>query len=323
LAAAAQRLDTSRLSFGEKVAGISAVVLLIDLWLPWYGASVKGGVGQFQISRSENANAWEAFGGRDLLLLLISLVVIGYVLARLFDALPAIPVDGGLVILVLGALGVLATFIGILHIPTNGAESISSSLVKVDFSRKIGLFIGFLATCGITYGGWAAYNEARRGFGPAAAGPGGSLGGPGAVTPPAGAGPGAGAAQPATSSSAPTTPLSTPPASTPPASTPPSSFGTPPASTPPASSPPASEPPASTPPSSFGTSPASTPPVSEPPASTGPASTPSTPSPGPASPTPPSQPAAQNPPADWYPDPHGQARLRWWDGSQWTDQTAD
>jgi uncharacterized protein DUF2510 len=33
--------------------------------------------------------------------------------------------------------------------------------------------------------------------------------------------------------------------------------------------------------------------------------------------------AAGQPKADWYPDPQGQARLRYWDGSQWTDQTAD
>jgi uncharacterized RDD family membrane protein YckC len=29
------------------------------------------------------------------------------------------------------------------------------------------------------------------------------------------------------------------------------------------------------------------------------------------------------PPADWYPDPHGQKRLRYWDGASWTDHTAD
>jgi hypothetical protein len=26
-------------------------------------------------------------------------------------------------------------------------------------------------------------------------------------------------------------------------------------------------------------------------------------------------------PAGWYPDPHGQARLRWYDGTQWTPNT--
>lgn len=31
------------------------------------------------------------------------------------------------------------------------------------------------------------------------------------------------------------------------------------------------------------------------------------------------QPAA---PADWYPDPRGEARLRYWDGANWTDHTA-
>jgi hypothetical protein len=26
--------------------------------------------------------------------------------------------------------------------------------------------------------------------------------------------------------------------------------------------------------------------------------------------------------ADWYPDPQGQARLRYWDGRAWTDHTS-
>src|SRR3954447_25101413 len=42
---------------------------------------------------------------------------------------------------------------------------------------------------------------------------------------------------------------------------------------------------------------------------------------------PPPQPAAPAPPpggtADWYPDPRGEKRLRYYDGSQWTDHTAD
>jgi uncharacterized RDD family membrane protein YckC len=40
----------------------------------------------------------------------------------------------------------------------------------------------------------------------------------------------------------------------------------------------------------------------------------------PAQPPQPQQQAAQK--ADWYPDPHGQARLRYWDGQQWTEHTS-
>ncbi len=42
---------------------------------------------------------------------------------------------------------------------------------------------------------------------------------------------------------------------------------------------------------------------------------------------PPPQPVAQQQQqqqqkADWYPDPHGQARLRYWDGQRWTEHTS-
>ena len=43
-------------------------------------------------------------------------------------------------------------------------------------------------------------------------------------------------------------------------------------------------------------------------------------SPPPQQPAPPQQQAAQK--ADWYPDPHGQARLRYWDGQRWTEHTS-
>jgi uncharacterized protein DUF2510 len=42
----------------------------------------------------------------------------------------------------------------------------------------------------------------------------------------------------------------------------------------------------------------------------------------PAAAAPGAQPAA-GANADWYPDPRGEKRLRYWDGSQWTDHTAD
>lgn len=41
-----------------------------------------------------------------------------------------------------------------------------------------------------------------------------------------------------------------------------------------------------------------------------------------APPAPPPPPAAAGPAPGWYDDPQGQARLRWWDGQRWTDQTS-
>jgi Protein of unknown function (DUF2510) len=44
--------------------------------------------------------------------------------------------------------------------------------------------------------------------------------------------------------------------------------------------------------------------------------------PWPGQPVQPAQPAATAP-AGWHPDPWGQKRLRYWDGTQWTGHTAD
>lgn len=52
-------------------------------------------------------------------------------------------------------------------------------------------------------------------------------------------------------------------------------------------------------------------------ATQGPPATPSAAVPSTAA-APPTTPPA----AGWYPDPHGHARLRWWDGEGWTDHTA-
>jgi hypothetical protein len=45
--------------------------------------------------------------------------------------------------------------------------------------------------------------------------------------------------------------------------------------------------------------------------------------PPPPPPPPPPEPEPQTFPADWYADPHGQHRLRYYDGTQWTEHVAD
>jgi uncharacterized RDD family membrane protein YckC len=54
-----------------------------------------------------------------------------------------------------------------------------------------------------------------------------------------------------------------------------------------------------------------------------PAPQPATPQPATPQPTPaPQSPPPPMPPANWYPDPSGKTRLRYWDGARWTDHTA-
>jgi hypothetical protein len=72
--------------------------------------------------------------------------------------------------------------------------------------------------------------------------------------------------------------------------------------------------------------PSAAPPVQQQPAASPPAAGATSvgqvqPAPEPVAPATPEPPA--NVAADWYPDPRGEKRLRYWDGSRWTDHTAD
>jgi hypothetical protein len=154
-------VDTSKLTIGDQIAAASGIVLLIALFLPWYGVDVN--VGGF--SASESASAWEALSFIDILLFLIALVAVGVPAAKAMDSLPE-EVPGPLLILAVGGLGVLLVLFRLLDLPTPdlGGEG-------VDFSRKFGIFLGLIATVGISYGGWRANEEAPAPSTPAAAPP--------------------------------------------------------------------------------------------------------------------------------------------------------
>ena len=153
-------MDTSKLSLGEKIAAVSGIVLLIVLFLPWYGVDVSTPIAN--VSASNSVSAWKAFDFVDILLFLIALVAIAVPVARMTDSLPE-DVPGATLIVAAGGLGVLLVLWRIIDLPTPDISSIGS--VKVDFSRKIGVFLGLIAAAGITYGGYLGMQEEGTSFG--------------------------------------------------------------------------------------------------------------------------------------------------------------
>ena len=167
-------VDTSRISFGEMVAGVSAVALLIFMFLPWYGVSTE--VPGFEAS--VNANAWEALSLIDILLFLVILVTLALVGARAMGSLPAnLPAPAGLIIAIAGAIALVLIVIRLISIPGPDVD-----IQGVEFGRKIGIFLGLIAAAGITFGGYTAMNERAGAHGAAPApGPAPGPGGPGAA----------------------------------------------------------------------------------------------------------------------------------------------
>jgi hypothetical protein len=142
-------METSRLTSGDISAGVGGIVLLVSLWLNWYGVSVN--VAGF--SASSSGSGWEVLSQIDIILFLISIVAIGLVAAKAAGAVPAdVPVP--VVLIALGGLAVLLVLFRIIDTPAP-----SDLPDEVDVSRKIGIFIALIGAAGIAYGGWRSNIE--------------------------------------------------------------------------------------------------------------------------------------------------------------------
>ena len=113
------------------LAGGGALVLLISLFLDWFGA---GGYSQ---------TGWDALDGDKLvgLFAIVALLLIGL---ELFDARISLPVEPSLVVLACGALSLMIIV-----------------LRFIDLSGfKFGIYVAFLAAAALTAGGWLEQRDA-------------------------------------------------------------------------------------------------------------------------------------------------------------------
>jgi hypothetical protein len=113
------------------LAGGGALVLLISLFLDWFGS---GGYSQ---------TGWDALDGDKLvgLFAIVALLLIGL---ELFDARISLPIDPSLVVLACGALSLMIIV-----------------LRFIDLSGfKFGIYVAFLAAAALTVGGWLEQRDA-------------------------------------------------------------------------------------------------------------------------------------------------------------------
>jgi hypothetical protein len=188
---------------GPLIAAVSAIALLIFMFFSWYGVDSisASGLGfeqeisgdqieQFGGGDETSANAWDAFSFIDILLLLTIIGVVGLAVARAMGAAIDLPVSPSALIAGLGGLAFLLILFRLIFTPDalGGADIPEGVEFDVDLSRKIGIFLGLLASAGMAIGGWLAMQEEGTSFADQRDRFGGGTG-PGAPPP---AGPGAG-----------------------------------------------------------------------------------------------------------------------------------
>jgi hypothetical protein len=174
-------MEADKLSTGEKIAAVSAILLFVFMFFDWFGVEISGVPGFSGDVSGSGGSAWDALDVIPIFLMLAIVVAIGVAVIRLTDADIELPVSLNSIVAALGGLAVLLILFRVIFPPDFG----SFGGVEVDATLKLGIFLGLLASAGIAYGGYSAMREEGMTFGDTADRLGG---GDGDQQPPASAG---------------------------------------------------------------------------------------------------------------------------------------
>jgi len=132
-------MDVDRLSTGEKIAGVSAILLFIFMFFDWF-------------------SAWDALDVIPIILLIAIVAAIGVAVVRLTESAFEPQISMNAVVAILGIISVLLILYRIINPPDADFSGIS-----VD--PAVGIFLGLIAAAGIAYGGYRAMQEEGASFG--------------------------------------------------------------------------------------------------------------------------------------------------------------
>jgi hypothetical protein len=144
-------MDINRLTLGEKIAAGAGILLLIFMFLSWFGYDTGASeiAEQFGVDTGDDTigfNAWESFDFIDLVLALTAIAAIALAAMKASANRVELPVSAATVVAALGGLATLLILFRIISPPS-------------DADREFGVFLGLLAAAAIAYGGYRAMQE--------------------------------------------------------------------------------------------------------------------------------------------------------------------
>jgi hypothetical protein len=154
-------MDVDKLNTGEKIAGVSAVLLFVFMFFDWFGVEVSGSNGFSGTVPGAGGSAWDALDFIPIVLVVTIVVALVNVFLRLSDSDYEPPISLNVAVAVLGGLSVLLILFRIVFPPSFG----DFGGVSVDGTLEFGIFLGLLAAAGIAYGAYKAMQEEGSSFG--------------------------------------------------------------------------------------------------------------------------------------------------------------
>ena len=148
-------MDVDKLNTGEKIAGVSAVLLFIFMFFDWFGVEISGEGGTVSFGSGAGGNAWDALDFIPIVLVIAIVIALVNVFLRLSDSEYEPPVSMNVAVAVLGGISTLLVLFRIIDPPGFG----TFGGVSVDATLEFGIFLGLVTAAGIAYGGYRGMQE--------------------------------------------------------------------------------------------------------------------------------------------------------------------
>lgn len=138
-------MDTGRLSQGQMIAAVSAVVLIVSLFLKWFGTDVPEvvqglpGVEESSVS----ITGWESQNTLDIYLAIVALFALVPALLKLTGSDAEVPFAPAAATFLLGVIGIILT----VYVLLDGDGT------------KFGIYLAILAVIGVTVGAYLAMQD--------------------------------------------------------------------------------------------------------------------------------------------------------------------
>lgn len=146
--------DFEKLYLGEKVIGVSAVLLFIFMYLNWFGVEISGPSGSVSLG---SENAWQALGLTPVLLLATVVLSLLSVALRVSNFDYELPIAANAALAVLGVISAALILFRIADPPSFGQVN----GLPLDATLEFGIFLALIAAAGIALGGYMAVREER------------------------------------------------------------------------------------------------------------------------------------------------------------------
>jgi hypothetical protein len=153
-------MDLDKLNTGEKIAGVSAILLFIFMFFDWFGVEISGEGGSVSFGSGAGGSAWDALDFIPIVLVVVIVVALINVALRLSESDYEPPISMNVAVAVLGGLAVLLILYRIVSPPSFG----SFGGVSVDGTVEFGIFLGLLAAIGVAFGGYRGMQEEGSSF---------------------------------------------------------------------------------------------------------------------------------------------------------------